>query len=91
MVATMTADPNPQKSKVISSIWGGGNTPKIVKMCIWKAMENRLPTKDNLGRLSLLEQAGTNCSFCQSNTETADHLFIGCETSWKVWGVVCDW
>lgn len=56
----------------------------------WKALINRIQTKDNLVKrgISIVDPC---CSLCSGPVESVDHLFLHCESAWQVWSLVCQW
>jgi hypothetical protein len=58
--------------------------PNAVKMFIWKAGHNILPTKANLLRRGVIKEA--MCPICLRETETVEHILWECASSNDVWG-----
>ena len=55
--------------------------PAKVSLFVWCLLRNHLPTKDNLLRRRVIQVDGTTCAFGCGETESANHLFLGCEVS----------
>ena len=60
--------------------------PKKVAFLFWRAMRNRLPTKDNLRMHGIIvEESEAVCPFCHQQCETLNHISITCEVVHKLW------
>ncbi|XP_021986149.1 uncharacterized protein LOC110882437 [Helianthus annuus] len=57
---------------------------------VWRAARNRLPTTSELLKCGVNLQ-NASCVLCQSDPETAIHLFTGCLFSNEVWSRVGAW
>ncbi|XP_074289207.1 uncharacterized protein LOC141614356 [Silene latifolia] len=53
------------------------------------AIQNKLPTLDNLSRRGLI--IANRCVLCESHSESALHLFFECSFSAVVWCTVAQW
>lgn len=62
-----------------------------VLLLVWHLLRNRLPTKDNLKRRSVLHVIDLACATGCGVTETATHLFLDCEMSYGLWLHVWNW
>ncbi|GLU23479.1 hypothetical protein SLE2022_394790 [Rubroshorea leprosula] len=66
--------------------------PLKVSAFVWKALQNRIPTGDNLLKRGIV---GTKddflCIFCGKHTESATHLFFTCEATWALWQASYAW
>jgi hypothetical protein len=60
------------------------NVPNAVKMFVWKAGHNLLPTKANLLRRGVIKEA--MCPICSRETETTKHILWECSSTNDVWG-----
>lgn len=66
--------------------------PSNVCGFIWKAMQDRLPTRVNLLRRKvILNTADACCPLCVQEEETLDHLIITCSIAVKVWEKCYKW
>ncbi|CAN1751438.1 hypothetical protein LINPERHAP1_LOCUS4326, partial [Linum perenne] len=63
-------------------IWQPVVPSKITCLC-WKIFYGKLATCDNLQRKGLT--LVNRCVLCNSNLETVNHLFLGCEYAHEVW------
>ena len=83
-VAEVWQEIRPKKEKVSwhRLVWGSFS---ILKHAIiaWLAILDRLPTQDR--RLSWGIEVGGNCLLCQTELETRDYLFFGCDYSKSIW------
>ncbi|KAJ6854078.1 uncharacterized protein M6B38_100930 [Iris pallida] len=65
-------------------VWTSGVAVKM-KLCIYKAIRNRLLTREQLARIGV-EVANMGCVLCGGGgIETRDHLFFVCAYSNQVW------
>ena len=71
-----------------SAIWGTW-APLRCKFAAWLFIRNRVWTADRLARRGLPHN--DKCTFCNSNEENAQHLFIGCAISNIIWSKVLTW
>jgi len=60
------------------------------KVCVWRAMIDRLPTRVNLIRRGV-NIHNNFCPLCSKAEETMQHLFIGCKVAQKVWDNCDNW
>ena len=63
-------------------VWFAHATPKY-SFCLWLTVQNRLSTGDRM----IKWQGGVTgtCVFCQTCTETRNHLFFECDFSSMIW------
>ncbi|XP_026416718.1 uncharacterized protein LOC113312180 [Papaver somniferum] len=64
-------------------LWKNDLTSKVGFM-LWAAFNNSLPTRDML-RHRGVEIDSSLCVMCNTVDESADHLFLHCQTTFKVW------
>jgi hypothetical protein len=57
--------------------------PNAVKMFMWRACNNLLPTKMNLMRRGVVQEA--KCPICGREDETAKHILWSCPSAQDVW------
>ncbi|KAF5459260.1 hypothetical protein F2P56_023222 [Juglans regia] len=67
---------------VWKSIWQL-NTPEVVKVFMWKAVVNSLPTKWNLFRRKVVENS--LCLVCGRENETVGHVLWSCNATGDLW------
>jgi len=77
-------------SSAILDVWHK-NIPSKVSLFAWRLFRNRLPTKDNLARRSILPHTDIACLVGCGTPESVQHLFIGCALSNRVWQYVRIW
>ena len=65
-----------------SRIWKA-KVPNKVRIFSWRACHNILPTKDNLVRKRVFEDA--HCCFCHRANETILHVLWEYRVAWDVW------
>jgi len=63
--------------------------PNVV-ITAWRIMLDKIPTRRNLIRRGLTVNTST-CVMCQATDESAQYLFIQCETAQKVWYLCLRW
>lgn len=55
--------------------------PTKVAFMVWRALSNRLPSKDNLKKPNVInEEAKLMCGTCQHDFESTQHLFLSCKS-----------
>ncbi|KAK2361038.1 hypothetical protein QL285_086244 [Trifolium repens] len=57
--------------------------PPSKSMVIWRCLQHKLPTDDNLSLRGCL--LPSMCSLCDSNIETHHHLFMNCNFATSIW------
>jgi len=85
-----TTSDEPVVRNLAEDVWHK-HIPSKVSLFLWCLLRNRLPTKDNLARRSILQSTTLECAAGCGNTETTYHLFIGCGISDSVWNHVWTW
>ncbi|KAL9668392.1 hypothetical protein QQ045_002773 [Rhodiola kirilowii] len=66
-------------------VWSGLAPPKV-EILVWRLYHESLPTKDILARKGVLSRSqNLNCELCDQHLESADHLLLQCNWSWKLW------
>lgn len=71
-----------------TAIWGSW-APLRCKFAAWLFIRNRVWTADRLAKRGLPHNE--KCSFCNTNEEDAQHLFMGCAISNIIWSKVLTW
>jgi hypothetical protein len=72
------------KAMVFGSVWKSPAPSKVVVFS-WQSLLDRIPTKDNLLKQRILPtESSVRCVFCDQVGETAAHLFLHCDMSFKV-------
>jgi len=80
----------PVDRNLVVDVWHK-HIPSKVSLFVWRLLCNRLSAKDNLVRRSILQFGGIACASACGNSETANHLFIGCRIVDRVWYHVRTW
>jgi len=62
-----------------------------VSILAWRLLRDRLPTDTNLQNRGIITAADTYCSAGCEQAETAQHLFLKCDTFAKIWQQVRCW
>jgi len=73
-----------------NDVWHKHISSKVF-LFVWHLLRNRLLTKENLARRSILQSIELACATNCGNFETTYHLFIGCGISDSVWYHVRTW
>lgn len=60
--------------------------PAKVKIVLWRVANNFIPSRANLVRLKLLNDA--MCPICWNGTENLEHIFLQCSITKEVWEVL---
>ena len=63
-------------------IWGV-KVPLKINTCVWKLIQDRLPTLSNLNNRGISTQ--TTCPLCNSDVESSTHLFLLCPFTRACW------
>ncbi|GKV05161.1 hypothetical protein SLEP1_g17203 [Rubroshorea leprosula] len=72
-------------------IWDN-KLPLKISAFAWKALQNRISTKDNLLKRGLIEDnTEAKCILCGEKVETSTHILFSCPISWKIWCLCYDW
>lgn len=70
--------PNVSLANVLSKVWKLKIPPKAAFM-IWRLLQNKLPTADNLGKRNVvLNEQDKLCRFCMEQQETVAHSMFSC-------------
>ncbi|KAK2408980.1 hypothetical protein QL285_044442 [Trifolium repens] len=65
--------------------------PLKVSVLVWKLLQNKIPTKDNLVKRGILSESQTSCSFGRGKEETVSHVFFECTTVTEVCQEILRW
>ncbi|XP_057773783.1 uncharacterized protein LOC130993078 [Salvia miltiorrhiza] len=66
--------------------------PHKAMVLAWRLLRNRLPTCDNLRRRNILVgESECSCNACILNMETANHIFLHCPKTERVWDGIFQW
>ncbi|KAH9698518.1 reverse transcriptase domain-containing protein [Citrus sinensis] len=57
--------------------------PEKIKIFLWRAINNILPTSENLWKMRVVQKP--ICQICNSNVETISHALLGCKMAKKIW------
>jgi len=74
----------------VSSIWHK-DVPLKVVLFGWRLFRDRLPTKDNLLRRSVIDHDSRMCVAGCDLVESSSHLFLHCNTFGTVWHLIYRW
>ncbi|XP_022032249.1 uncharacterized protein LOC110933327 [Helianthus annuus] len=72
------------------SIWKGGWIKSKCDIFIWRASQDRIPTRQALPRRNILIDS-SDCILCGEDIETVDHLFSACRIAVEVWEKISAW
>lgn len=65
--------------------------PLKVVLFTWRLFRNRLPTKDNLYRRGVIDQASTLYVVGCDSLESSNHLFLHCHVFGSIWHLIYRW
>jgi hypothetical protein len=65
--------------------------PSKVTAFAWKLFLDHIPTRENLCRRGIMQQADARCVVCDRLGESALHLFMHCDFVVVIWYTVCRW
>ncbi|XP_021996032.1 uncharacterized protein LOC110893224 [Helianthus annuus] len=71
-------------------LWKGGWIKSKCDIFIWRASQDRIPTRQALARRNILI-VSVDCILCGADTEIVDHLFSACSIAASVWEKISDW
>ncbi|KAL9691852.1 hypothetical protein QQ045_012279 [Rhodiola kirilowii] len=72
-------------------LWSGLAPPKVETL-IWRIYVDSLPSKLALWKRKVIRrEEDLVCVLCGKASESADHLLIHCEWSWKLWAALIRW
>jgi hypothetical protein len=69
-------------------VWKAWAPPKV-KFFAWLLLQNRIWTADRLQARGW--QNCDRCTLCNQTLETAEHLFINCRYTARIWDTIKDW
>jgi len=88
----LSQEPLERTKEVVFGILWKSPAPSKVVVFSWQLLLNRIPTKDNLlSRRIIAPVSLGRCEFCEQAAETANHLFLHCYWTFKVWSKVGRW
>lgn len=77
--------------EVLKNLWSVP-APSNALAFTWKALQNRIQTRDNLQqRHALSSQADYRCPLCAFHEESPSHLLFSCSVAWKIWMAIYNW
>jgi hypothetical protein len=80
-----------EERKVFGSIWKSPAPLKVVVFS-WKALQDRIPSKYNLGIRDVLPtETSVLCDGCGNSVETTMHILLHCDLAKGVWLQVMRW
>nr|KYP34987.1 hypothetical protein KK1_044003 [Cajanus cajan] len=59
--------------------------PIKISCFVWRAILNRIPTKQNLLRRKIIEVSKVHYVWCGQTIESLSHLFFECAFAYSVW------
>ncbi|XP_057951032.1 uncharacterized protein LOC131145870 [Malania oleifera] len=67
-------------------VWFHGSQPKHA-FCLWLTLKGKLRTCDKLVGV----ETDQRCTYCNTETESIDHLFFKCNFTGEVWRIIKEW
>lgn len=84
-------DKEEEVDPLLKKLWCKG-VPSKVSSFLWKAIRDRVPTKNNLLRRGIVvDDRDKICTFCFHPLEDIGHLLCSCSFSYDVWRKCFDW
>ncbi|GMJ11562.1 hypothetical protein HRI_004825400 [Hibiscus trionum] len=65
-------------------VWFGAAPPKV-ELFLWRVLNNGIPVRVNLARRGVNSGLSRTCPLCEAWDESAEHLFLHCHFSWRIW------
>jgi len=65
--------------------------PLKVSVLMWRMLQNRILTKDNLARRDVLNGGDISCSFGCGEEENVSHVFFECRIAAELWREILKW
>lgn len=91
LTQSQTITSNSDLGQVFKNLWSC-STPRKVLAFSWQLVLDRLPTRSNLFRRSVITDPNqTYCVLCGSSEESTKHLFLDCLFQVQVWQHVHRW
>lgn len=75
---------------LVNNVWHK-LVPTKVSLFDWRLLQDRIPTRSNLVRRHVFQPIDNLCVGGCGFSETADHLFIGCDLFTSAWNLVSHW
>lgn len=69
-------------SKHWNALWSL-KIPKKIKIFMWRAIKNLLPSVENLWKMRILQEP--ICQRCNRSVETISHALLECKAANKIW------
>lgn len=80
-----------EQDNELRQIWSAP-APSNVKAFSWRALLDRIQSKENLRKRQVLNQAeDLVCPFCSHDIETTSHILISCPISSQIWFGISRW
>ncbi|KAL4360573.1 hypothetical protein GQ457_04G010750 [Hibiscus cannabinus] len=75
---------NSRPLKIWNLVWTGLAPPKVEGI-LWKVIQGRIPTFEELNKHEALSVSSILCVFCSRHEKSINHIFCHCDVVWKVW------
>jgi hypothetical protein len=79
-----------QQEFVFYNLWRSA-APSRACALVWQLLLNRIQSKENLWKRSIIQEDQIYCVFCDQVAETGLHLFLHCNCTMQVWYQVMKW
>jgi mannosylglycoprotein endo-beta-mannosidase len=78
-------------NRVFQQLWKSPAPSKLIAFS-WQLIHNRIPTRDNLARRSIIRGDDSRvCVLCSNVGESSSHLFLHCDVAYGVWAAIFRW
>lgn len=89
--STLSGSPSVPPAPVFKHVWQM-LAPSNTKAFVWRVMWDRIQTRSNLYRRSILATVDDlHCPFCHREIESTDHLLLSYSYAYKVWSNCSNW
>jgi hypothetical protein len=80
-----------EEKRVFENMWRSPAPSKVIAFG-WRALLNRIPTRDNLAlRNALPQEVSSLCVLCNLKDESVNHILLHCDVASLVWYRVMKW
>ncbi|GMI92896.1 hypothetical protein HRI_002958900 [Hibiscus trionum] len=65
-------------------IWANLAPPKVESF-VWRAFQDRIPTRVGLLKRGIVAPSEAKCAFCEVELKAVNHVLLHCNLSWRIW------
>ncbi|GKV47213.1 hypothetical protein SLEP1_g54131 [Rubroshorea leprosula] len=87
----LSSDQHERRNSLYKRVWCR-LVPTKVCAFVWKAIQDRIPSKMNLYRRGIVQNLNlATCTLCNGCIEDTNHLFLHCNFAYSVWSKCLQW